>query len=98
VEWKKTSTRSGIKTGASVVAVLGTGLITINLLCVDGTINHVTFSNVLYAPDMFVSIISHSQIRDKGLYYYGWEEKILRYSDGLELAYTLEINSIPNIL
>jgi len=64
----------------------------------DGTINHITFSNVLYALDMFVSIISHSQIRDKGLYYYGWEEKLLRHSDGLELAYTPEIDSIPNML
>jgi hypothetical protein len=98
VEWKKTPTRSGIKTGAGVVAVLGTSSITLNLLCVDGTINHVTFSNVLYAPDMFVSIISHSQIRDKGLYYHDWEEKLLRHSDGLELAYTPEIDSIPNIL
>jgi len=98
VEWKKTPTRSGIKTGAGVVAVLGTGSITLNLLCVDGTINHVTFNNVLYAPDMFVSIISHSQIRDKGLYYHGWEEKLLRHSDGLELAYTPEIDGIPNIL
>jgi len=95
VEWKKTPTCLGIKTGAGVVAVLGTRSITSNLLCVDGTINHVTFNNVLYALDMFVSIILHLQIRDKGLYYYGWEEKLLRHSDGLELAYTLEINSIP---
>jgi hypothetical protein len=50
--------------------VLGTSLITINLLCVDSTINYVTFSNVLYALDMFVLIILHLQIRDKGLYYY----------------------------
>jgi len=98
VEWKKTPSRSGIKTGAGIVAVLGTGSITMILLCVDGTINYVTFSNVLYAPDMFVSIISHSQIRYKGLYYYGWEEKLLRHSDGLELAYTPEIDGIPNIL
>lgn len=98
VEWKKTPTRSGIKTGAGVVAVLGTSSITINLLCVDGTINYVTFRNVLYALDMFVLIILHLQIRDKSLYYYGWEKKLLRHSNGLELAYTPEIDGIPNIL
>jgi hypothetical protein len=42
-----------------------------NLLCEDGTTNTVTFSNVLYAPDMFVSIISYYRIREKGLYYRG---------------------------
>jgi hypothetical protein len=98
VEWKKSPTRSGIKTGAGVLKVLGTGTITMDLLCVDGTINHVTFSDVLYAPDMFVSIISHSCIREKELYYHGWDEKILRHSDGLELAYTPEIDGIPNML
>jgi hypothetical protein len=71
VEWKKMPSRSGIKTGAGVVAVLGTSSITMNLLCVDGTINHVTFSNMLYAPDMFVLIISHSRFRNKCLYYHG---------------------------
>jgi hypothetical protein len=98
VEWKKSPTRSGIKTGAGVLKVLGTGTITMDLLCVDGTINHVTFSDVLYAPDMFVSIISHSCIREKELYYHGWDEKILRHSDGFELAYTPEIDGIPNML
>jgi hypothetical protein len=65
----------------------------------DGpTINHVKFSDVLYAPDMFVSIISHSKIRAKGFYYYGWDEKIYCQQDQLEIAYTLEIDGIPNIL
>jgi hypothetical protein len=56
--------------------VLGTGTIKLSLLCANGTIHEATFSNVLYAPDMFVSIISHSKIREKGFYYHGWDEKI----------------------
>jgi hypothetical protein len=70
-EWRQTPTCSGIKTGAGVVQVLGTGSIRMDLLCSDSTINVTKFSNVLYLPDMFVSIISYSKIRSKGLYYHG---------------------------
>jgi hypothetical protein len=98
IDWRQAPTRSSIKTRAGIVKVLGTGTIKLNLLCVNGTINTVTFSNVLYAPDMFISIISYSKIRDKGLYYHSWDEKIYRKSNGLKLAYTPEIDGIPNIL
>jgi hypothetical protein len=81
IEWRQVSTCSGIKTGAGIVKVVATGSIAMDLLCADGTINHVKFSDVLYAPDMFVSIISHSKIRAKGLYYHGWHEKIYRQQD-----------------
>ncbi|KAF1939527.1 hypothetical protein EJ02DRAFT_513755 [Clathrospora elynae] len=64
----------------------------------DGTMNSVTFSDVLYAPDMFVSIISHSRIRDKGLYYHGWDEKVYWKSDDHKIVYTPEIDGIPNSL
>jgi hypothetical protein len=47
---------------------------------------------------MFVSIIFHSKIRQKGFYYHGWDEKIYRKSDAREIAYTPEINGIPNLL
>jgi hypothetical protein len=80
------------------VQVLGTDSIRMDLLCSDNTINITKFSNVLYAPDMFVSIISHSKIRSKGLYYQGWDKKIYQQQDQLELVYTPEIDEIPNIL
>lgn len=47
---------------------------------------------------MFVSIISHSKIRQKGIYYHGWDKKIYRKSDKREIAYAPEINGIPNLL
>jgi hypothetical protein len=80
------------------VKVIGTGSIAIDLLCANSTINHTKFSDVLYALDMFVSIISHSKIRAKGLYYHGWHEKLYRQQDEQEIAYTPEIDGIPNIL
>jgi hypothetical protein len=98
IEWRQVSTCSGIKTGAGVVKVNGTGSIAMDLLCADGTINYVKFSDVLYAPDMFVLSISHSKIRAKDLYYHGWQEKIYRQQDEQEVAYTPEIEGIPNIL
>jgi hypothetical protein len=87
-----------IRTGAGPVKVNATSTIKIDILCADGKINNVTFSNVLYAPDMFVSIISHSWLRVKGLYYHGWDEKVYRKADGLEIAYTPDIDGIPNVL
>jgi hypothetical protein len=80
------------------VQVLGTGSIRMDLLCSDGAISVTKFSNVLYAPDMFVSIIPHSKIHSKSLYYHGWDKKIYRQQDQLELVYTPEIDGIPNIL
>jgi hypothetical protein len=32
------------------------------------------------------------------LYYNGWDEKVYRKVDGFEIAYTLEIDGIPNVL
>jgi hypothetical protein len=49
-----------ICTGASPVKVNATSTIKIGILCANRKINNVTFSNVLYALDMFVLIISHS--------------------------------------
>jgi hypothetical protein len=46
--------------GASPVKVNATSTIKIGILCANRKINNVTFSNVLYALDMFVLIISHS--------------------------------------
>jgi hypothetical protein len=71
IEWRQTLTCSGIKTGAGVVQLLGTDSIRMDLLCSEDTINVTKFSNVLYLPDMFVSIISHSKIRSKGLHHHG---------------------------
>jgi hypothetical protein len=49
-----------ICTGASSVKVNATSTITIGILYANRKINNVTFSNVLYALDMFVLIILHS--------------------------------------
>jgi uncharacterized protein YutD len=68
------------------VKVIGTGSIAIDLLCADRTINCTRFSDVLYALDMFVLIISHSKIRAKGLYYHSWHEKLYRQQDEQEIA------------
>ncbi|KAH6139755.1 hypothetical protein HBI37_225470 [Parastagonospora nodorum] len=60
-------------------------------------INALTLSGVLYAPDMFVSL-SHSMVRAKGCYCHGWREKLYRAADDLELAYTPDIDGVPNLL
>jgi hypothetical protein len=47
---------------------------------------------------MFVSVLSHSMLREKNLYYHGWDKKLYKYLDKREIAYTLEINRIPTLL
>jgi hypothetical protein len=61
---------TSIKTSVGIVKVLSTSTIKLSLLCAKSTIYKVTFSNMLYAPNMFVSIISYSKICKKGFYYY----------------------------
>jgi hypothetical protein len=46
--------------GAGLVKVNATSTIKMGILCANRNINNITFSNVLYALDMFVLIISHS--------------------------------------
>jgi hypothetical protein len=60
IKFNSKPTCAYICTGASPVKVNATGTIKIGILCANENINNVTFSNVLYALDMFVSIISHS--------------------------------------
>jgi hypothetical protein len=47
---------------------------------------------------MFVSVLLHSMLREKNLYYHGWDEKLYRNLDKREIAYTLEIDQIPTFL
>jgi hypothetical protein len=70
IKFNSKPTCAYICTGASPVKVSATSTIKIGILCANGKINNVTFSNVLYALDMFMLIISHSWLRVKGLYYH----------------------------
>lgn len=88
----------GIRTGGGIARVEGIGTIALKILRSDGAINNVTFSGVLYSPDMFVSVLSHTRLREKGLYYHGWEEKIIQKSTNDEIAFCPEIDGIPNFL
>jgi hypothetical protein len=50
---------------------------------------------------MFVSVLSHSVLRQKNLWYHGYDHKLLyREQDGVdaEVAYTPEIDWIPTLL
>jgi hypothetical protein len=60
IKFNPKPTYAYICTGASPVKVNATGTIKIGILCANGKINNVTFSNVLYTLDIFILIISHS--------------------------------------
>jgi hypothetical protein len=95
------SSHAVINTGAGPITVSQKGTIKVNIMRSDGSTNCLTFSNVLYAPQMFVSVLSHSVLRQKNLWYHGYEHKLLyREQNGVdaEVAYTPEIDWIPTLL
>jgi hypothetical protein len=87
-----------IDTGAGPIIANCKGTIEITVLTSNSSLHRVQFTNVLYAPDMFVSVLSHSMLQEKNLYYHGWDEKLYRSPDKREIAYTPEINRIPTFL
>ncbi|KAH4251353.1 hypothetical protein HBI38_220160 [Parastagonospora nodorum] len=97
VSWYASHQHGSIKTGGGMVEVQASGTIKLAVLRADSGINALTFSGVLYAPDMFVSL-SHRMVRAKGCYCHGWREKLYRAADDLELAYTPDIDGVPNLL
>jgi transposase InsO family protein len=91
------SQSDGIQTGAGITAIQGIGTIQMNIVRSTGDVIKATFSNVLYAPGMFLSVLSHSKLRAKGLYFHGRDEKLYT-NDEEEIAFTPEIDGIPNFL
>jgi hypothetical protein len=87
-----------IDTGAGPIVANRKGTIEITVLTSNGSLHRIQFTNVLYAPDMFVSVLSHSMLREKNLYYHGWDEKLYKHPDKREIAYTPEIDRIPTFL
>jgi hypothetical protein len=87
-----------INTGAGPIIVTRKGTIEITVLTSNSSLHRIQFTNVLYAPDMFVSVMSHAMLREKHLYYHGWDEKLYKNPDNLEIAYTPEIDRIPTFL
>jgi hypothetical protein len=47
---------------------------------------------------MFVLVLLHSMLREKNLYYHGWDKKLYKHLDKREIAYTPEIDRIPTFL
>ncbi|KAH4084447.1 hypothetical protein HBH64_233960 [Parastagonospora nodorum] len=97
VSWYVPHQHGSIKTGGGMVEVQVSGTIKLAVLRADSGISALKFSGVLYAPYMFVSL-SHSMVRAKGCYCHGWREKLYRAADDLELAYTPDIDGVPNRL
>ncbi|KAG9384258.1 rve domain containing protein [Pyrenophora tritici-repentis] len=87
-----------INTGAGPITAKQVGTIQITVVTSEGVLNKVSFTNVLYAPDMFVSVLSHSKLRAKNLYYHGWDSKLYLMPSQQEIAFTPEIDKIPTLL
>jgi hypothetical protein len=59
IKFNSKPTYAYICIGASPIKVNATSTIKIGILCANENINNVTFSNILYALDLFVLIILH---------------------------------------
>jgi hypothetical protein len=90
--------RTVIKTGGGKINVKATGTINLAVHRVDGAINTLTLNGVLYASDLFLSCVAHSKIRAKGYFYHGWDDRVYAHLSLAEVAYTPEIDGVPNFL
>ncbi|KAI1666410.1 hypothetical protein Ptr902_10458 [Pyrenophora tritici-repentis] len=70
----------------------------ITVVTLEGVLNKVSFTNVLYALDMFVLVLSHFKLRAKNLYYHGWDSKLYLMLSQQEIAFTPKIDKIPTLL
>jgi hypothetical protein len=89
-----------INTGAGPITVAQRSSIAVNVVRSDGSVHALSISDVLYAPGMFLSVISHSQLRRKALYYHSFDHKLYQRVDHVdhEVAFTPEIDGIPTLL
>lgn len=87
-----------IKTGAGPIHINKKGTIAVTVVTSSGDLHTVKFSEVLYAPDMFVPILSHSKLRMKNLYYHGWHDTLLLAPHNVEVAFAPGIDGIPTLL
>ncbi|KAF2726387.1 hypothetical protein EJ04DRAFT_571347 [Polyplosphaeria fusca] len=69
-----------------------------NIVQSDGSVLAVQFTDVLHSPSMFVSLISHSKLRAKGLYFHGKHQALLRETGDSEIAFCPEIDGVSNFL
>ncbi|KAG9379356.1 hypothetical protein A1F94_009712 [Pyrenophora tritici-repentis] len=75
-----------INTGAGPITAKQVGTIQITVVTSEGVLNKVSFTNVLYAPDI------------ENLYYHGWDSKLYLMPSQQEIAFTPEIDKIPTLL
>jgi hypothetical protein len=83
------STRSTITKGISIVCF--------NVVKLDSTTYKLYLINVLYCLSFATNVISQAPFKRKGAWYHSSQNRIYTASNK-ELAYLLEINSIPNFL
>ncbi|KAI1666495.1 hypothetical protein L13192_08739 [Pyrenophora tritici-repentis] len=95
---RPTTDASGIRTGASIAPVQGIGTIEMTVALSNGSIRTIRIGDVVYCQTFFVTVISHDLLRNKGVFYHGWEEKLLRHPNDTEIAYCPHIDGIPNFL
>ncbi|KAI2484857.1 Retrovirus pol polyprotein from transposon tnt 1-94 [Pyrenophora tritici-repentis] len=95
---RPTTDASGIRTGAGIAPVQGIGTIEMTVALSNGSIRTIRIEDVVYCQTFFVTVISHDLLRNKGVFYHGWEEKLLRHPNDTEIAYCPHIDGIPNFL
>jgi hypothetical protein len=92
------SYRAVITTGAGPICINKKGAIQLTVATFDGSLHDIQFSDVLYAPDMFVLVLSHSALKRKNMYYHGWQDVLHLMPGEREIAYTPTIDGIPTLL
>lgn len=66
-----------INTSAGPIHITRKGTIAVTIATLNGETHTITFSKVLYAPNMFVLVLTYLKLCAKDLYYYSWQHKLL---------------------
>lgn len=82
------------------MAVTKKDTIRLSVLRSDGPLGDLVIHGVMYAPGMFVSVLSHYQLKQQSVSYHGLDDKLYHHVGGKdsEVAYTPEIDKIPTFL
>ena len=87
-----------IHTSFGPITACQKGTIQMNVVSSTSAIYTVQFTEVLYALDIFVTVLLRSKLRQKGVYYQGRVHKLWRLLNDDGIAYAPEIDNIPTFL
>ena len=85
-----------VQLGKGQVRAIALGTITLPTVTADGHRHLLTFTNVLYVPEIVVNLLSAETLRLKGLFYRN-DQQVMFIKDGITMAELYVYNNLPHL-